>query len=84
MPSGLAIDHEKQMKGAMPKYAQHVVIHTGRDDWASKIEEEIGGKGERNLARTLKEMVGRAGKFHDVCIYNNRLIQRGLSMADLW
>lgn len=74
MPEGLAIDHEKQLKGTMPPYAQHVVIRTGRDDWESRIEDGPGtsgaqvrgGLGGSNLARILKELVGEGGKFHNV------------------
>ena len=70
MPSGLDIDHEKPLSGTMPPYVQHVVIRTGKNDWSSKIEDEpdtdIGGA---NFARELKMLVGRGGKFHDVCGY---------------
>ena len=65
MPSGLDIDHEKHLSGTMPPYAQHVVIRTGNNDWSSKIEDEPGV----NFARILKTLVGRGGKFHDVCGY---------------
>ena len=69
MPSGLAIDYEKQLSGTMPPYAQHVVIRTGRSDWSSKIEDEPDREGgEVNFARELKQLVGRGGKFHDVGI----------------
>lgn len=53
----------------MPPYAQHVVVRTGRDDWGSKIEDEdvsVEGTG-MNFARSLKELVGRGGKYFDVC-----------------
>ncbi len=60
----------------MPPYAQHVVISTGRDDWSSRIEDEPstlglrvrGGLGGGNLARTLKGLVGKGGRFHDVSV----------------
>ena len=51
----------------MPPYAQHVVVRTGKDDWASRIEEEEAGTGV-NFARGLKELVGRGGRFFDVCM----------------
>ena len=70
MPEGLAIDHERQMNGTMPPYAQHVVIRTGRNDWSSKIEDESDTLGEQigggNFARSMKALVGRGGPFHDV------------------
>ncbi len=55
----------------MPPYAQHVVVRTGRDDWGSRIEEEeesVKGTGV-NFARSLRGLVGRGGKFFDVCTY---------------
>ena len=54
----------------MPPYAQHVVISTGRDDWGRKIEEEDGsveGESGTNFARSLRDRVGRGGKWFDVC-----------------
>ena len=55
----------------MPPYAQHVVISTGRDDWGKKIEEEDGnaeGALGMNVARSLRDRLGRGGKWFDVCI----------------
>ena len=69
MPSGLDIDHEKPLSGTMPPYAQHVVIRTGKNDWSSKIEDEPDMVGGVNFARELKALVGRGGRFHDVCIH---------------
>ena len=70
MPSGMDIDHERPLSGLVPRYVQHVVVRTGRDDWGSKIEDEdvgVGGTG-MNFARSLKGLVGRGGKFFDVCM----------------
>ncbi len=53
----------------MPPYAQHVVIRTGKNDWSSKIEDEPDMVGGVNFARELKQLVGRGGRFHDVCIH---------------
>lgn len=61
----MGIDHEKPLSGTTPPYRQHVVICTGRDDWASRIEKEEGP----NLAKGLKELVGPKGEFHDVCVH---------------
>ena len=71
MPEGLAIDYERQMSQTMPPYAQHVVIRTGRNDWSSRIEDEAttletDRPGGGNLARDLKRLVGRGGKYHNV------------------
>jgi len=83
MPEGLAIDRKRELNGTMPPYAQHVVIHTGRNDWSSRIEDEAeemageqagGGVRRRNLAKALKGLVGRGGKFHDVCLYSYALM----------
>ena len=70
MPEGLGIDYKRQLDGTMPPYAQHVVIRSGRSDWSSRIENDkhtLGpGFGGGNLARSLKDLVGRGGKYHDV------------------
>lgn len=82
MPEGLDIDHTKQLFGTIPRYARHVVIRTGRDDWSSKIEDEDssvqaphGSEKENekgtvgvNLAKALKSLVGPGGKYHNVCM----------------
>ena len=55
----------------MPMCAHHVIVKTGRDDWASRIEDEeesVGGT-RMNFARSLKGLVGKGGKFFDVCMY---------------
>ena len=79
MPSGLDIDYKRALNGTMPPYAQHVVISTGRDDWGRKIEDEDGsvegGEGI-NFARSLRDRLGRGGKWFDVCI---RMYIGGLS-----
>lgn len=51
----------------MAAYAEQVVICTGKDDWCSRIEEENSGD---NLAGDVKELVGRGGKFADVCLHS--------------
>lgn len=61
-PSDIGIDTKKPLSGTVPPYTQHVVISTGRDDWASRIESEQGS----NLARDLKELLGPKGEFHNV------------------
>ena len=71
MPSGLDIDYGRPLDGTMPPYVQHVVVRTGRDDWGSRIEDEDGsveGIG-MNFARSLRGLVGRGGKFFDVCMW---------------
>lgn len=63
MPEGLDIDRKSPLNGVMAGYAEHVLVCTGQDDWASKIEEENGGD---NLAADLKELFGRGGTYSDV------------------
>jgi transcriptional regulator of NAD metabolism len=74
MPEGLEIDKKKPLNGTMAPYAEHVVICTGQRDWTSRIEDEHDGD---NLAADLKELLGRGGKYSDVCHYHPILaIQR--------
>ena len=87
MPNGLAIDRDKPLHGTMPQYAQHVVIRTGKRDWSKRIEDEddaevgdVGkaggmrsGRGTGIIARRLKELVGRGGRFHDVSVFYERM-----------
>lgn len=63
MPEGLEIDHEAPLNGVISGYAEQVLVCTGQDDWASKIEDENGGD---NLAADLKELLGRGGVYSDV------------------
>ena len=62
LPCGLCIDRDKPLANTAPTYNQHVVISTGRDDWASRIESEDGP----NMAKDLKELLGLKGEFHHV------------------
>ena len=58
----------------LPPFMRHVVIRTGRSDWASRIEDEkcsvVGDAQEgiprANLARSLKELVRPGGKYYNV------------------
>jgi len=63
MPEGYPIDHKGNINGLISNYAQQVLICTGKDDWASRIEDDNDGD---NLAADLKELVGRGGVFSDV------------------
>ena len=72
----------------MPPYAQHVVISTGRDDWGKKIEDEDGsveGAPGVNFARSLRDRLGRGGKWFDVCarMYVQGVSCFGLSLVDI-
>ncbi|KAL1959381.1 hypothetical protein VTO42DRAFT_2184 [Malbranchea cinnamomea] len=56
----------------MAPYSQQVLIATGQGDWRSRIEEDGMDEGWGMLARGLKGLVGRGGKFADP--YNNIMI----------
>ncbi|XXH00575.1 hypothetical protein Hte_006923 [Hypoxylon texense] len=72
MPWGKGIDKDANLNGLIAAYAQQVLICTGKDDWASRIEEDNSGD---NLAADLKELIGRGGvysdPFHNVSIVNS-------------
>jgi len=72
MPEGYPIDHKGNINGLISNYAQQVLICTGKDDWASRIEDDNDGD---NLAADLKELVGRGGvfsdPFHNISILNS-------------
>ncbi|KAK2749426.1 Altered inheritance of mitochondria protein 32 [Myotisia sp. PD_48] len=72
MPSGIEIDHSQPLNGSMASYAQQVLISTGQRDWLSRIEDDGMDKGWGTLARQLKKLLGRNGKFSDP--YNNIMI----------
>ncbi|KAK1992689.1 hypothetical protein LX36DRAFT_715182 [Colletotrichum falcatum] len=62
MPDGLEIDRKAPLNGVVSAYAEQVLVCTGKDDWASRIEEENSGD---NLAADLKELFGRGGTYSD-------------------
>ena len=68
MPADLDIDRKLPLAGTMPQYTQHVVVSTGKADWASRIEEDDTTDAPWSLViRGLKAALGRGGKFADVC-----------------
>ncbi|KAI1337496.1 Sucrase/ferredoxin-like-domain-containing protein [Xylariaceae sp. FL0016] len=72
LPENLPIDHEGKLNGLISSYAEQVLVCTGKDDWASRIEEDNSGD---NLAADLKELIGRGGvysdPFHNVSVLNS-------------
>ena len=58
----LDIDRTTPLLNTAPRYSQHLVISTGKSDWASKIEFEPG---EGNVAAHVKALLGRGGHFFD-------------------
>ncbi len=69
MPPDLDIDREKPLDGTMVTYAEQVVIHTGRSDWASRIEDDEN----LPIVRKLKEELGRNGEYSNVRLQLPRL-----------
>ena len=59
----LDIDHQKSLHNTISPHTKHVVVHTGREDWAKRIEDD-----ERtpNIAKELKALLGLKGPFRDV------------------
>ena len=68
MPEGLPIDYEQPLNGTMAAYAQQLLICTGQRDWTSRIEDDGKGEGQvwGDLARGLRKLMGRGGRFADV------------------
>lgn len=58
----LEIDHIKPLHNTVPRHSTHVVVHTNRDDWASRIEDEK----LPNIAKELKALLGPKGEFYEV------------------
>ncbi|KAG5980937.1 hypothetical protein E4U55_003471 [Claviceps digitariae] len=70
---GMKIDRESRLNGAIPDYAEQVLVCTGRDDWPSRIEtieHEKDGEPLPNLAAFLKEEM-QNNPFHRVSILNS-------------
>lgn len=67
-PTDLDIDREGALRGTVPAYAQHVLISTGREDWASRITDDDDPHAA--LTRVLKGELGLGGRFHDVRVYS--------------
>lgn len=59
----LDIDRTKPLVNTISPHAKHVVVHTGREDWAKRIEDDVETP---NIARELKALLGPRGPFYDV------------------
>jgi hypothetical protein len=56
----MEIDRHTPLGGTMPRYHAHVVVATGRSDWASKIEFDTADPGG-GLAGRLKALQSARG-----------------------
>lgn len=68
MPDGLPIDYAQPLNGTMAAYAQQLLLCTGQRDWTSRIENDGEDQAWGELARGLKRLMGRGGRFADVCL----------------
>lgn len=66
-PEGLPIEREHPLNATMAAYSQQVLISTGQSDWTSRIEQDGVNKSWGSLVRGLKGLLGRGGKYADVC-----------------
>ena len=60
LPEDLDIDRVTPLKGTMANYYRHLLICTGRSDWASKIELDVAESGG-GLAGKIKELTAIRG-----------------------
>ncbi|RPB00174.1 hypothetical protein L873DRAFT_1681485 [Choiromyces venosus 120613-1] len=68
LPEDLDIDRVTPLKGTMANYYRHLLVCTGRSDWASKIELDVAEPGG-GLAGKIKELTavrGGGGKRKDL------------------
>lgn len=64
LPCNLCIDRTTPLANTIPLHAQHLVLSTGCADWPSRIEN--GDSNPSEMARGLKELLGRRGEYFDV------------------
>lgn len=63
-PPDLDIDRKTPLLNTMAPYAEQVIICTGKEDWASNIEQEKGPTGD--FIKGLKSVIGKGGEAFDV------------------
>ena len=66
----LEINRIKPLINTVPRHSKHLVVHTGRDDWASRIEDD---EEKPNIAKELKALLGPKGEFHEVCVFSSSI-----------
>jgi hypothetical protein len=57
-PPDLDIDRTTPLLGTMPRYSKHIVISTGKHDWASRVELDPS---DNELAGRLKALLKKRG-----------------------
>ncbi|KAF2471143.1 uncharacterized protein BDR25DRAFT_285575 [Lindgomyces ingoldianus] len=62
-PTDLDIDVKSPLLNTMASYSSHVVICSGKADWTSRIEDEVGEGGD--FVRGLKAEIGKGGRSFD-------------------
>ncbi len=63
-PADLDIDRKSPLLNTVAAYAEQVVICTGQEDWASRIENDEGETGD--FVRGLKGVIGKGSAAFDV------------------
>ena len=66
-PPELDIDRATPLLHTTTPYAQHVLVCSGKDDWSSRIEDEVSAAGD--FVRGLKREMGRGSRGFDVCLF---------------
>ncbi|KAF2640722.1 hypothetical protein P280DRAFT_451636 [Massarina eburnea CBS 473.64] len=76
VPPSLDIDRKSPLLNTMASYSEQVVVCTGKEDWTSRIEDDVEA-GE--FVRGVKGVVGKGGEGFDVCLssfYNPSITSR--------
>jgi leucyl-tRNA synthetase len=63
-PADLDIDRKTPLLNTMAPYAEQVILCTGKEDWASNIEQEEGATGD--FVSGLKGVIGKGAEAFDV------------------
>ena len=64
-PPGLDIDRKTPLLNTMAPYTEQVLLCTGKEDWASNLEDEGGATA--TFVQGLKSVIGKGEEAFDVC-----------------
>lgn len=64
-PSDLDIDRKTPLLNTMAPYTEQVLLCTGKEDWASNLEDDEGATAD--FVKGLKGVIGKGGEAFDVC-----------------